>query len=166
MAIENFTTYTEVDPNAHIGVAAAKLDIDGMTRDEEAYVYDDKGAAHFGATFEHDFDVTPQAITNSPIAVCWAVSNVVDDDHDWDDANDQAVVLRLHYGGPDFRLKDSHFGEKSMVVSNLGMHGVDVFFPIRFAGSGDPGCGKGQRADRCFRRQPGGAARLRAFPFR
>ena len=31
---------------------------------------------------------------------------------------------------PDFRLKDSHFGKKSMVVSNLGMHGVDVFFPI------------------------------------
>jgi len=29
-----------------------------------------------------------------------------------------------------FRLKDSHFGEKSMVVSNLGTHGVDAFFPI------------------------------------
>jgi pyruvate dehydrogenase E2 component (dihydrolipoamide acetyltransferase) len=34
------------------------------------------------------------------------------------------------FRSPGFRLRDSHFGEKSMVVSNLGSHRVDAFFPI------------------------------------
>ena len=60
---ENFTTFTEVDPNSRFAVAAHQIDVDGLTRDEDAYVYGDYGVAHFGATFMHDFDfqATPTA---------------------------------------------------------------------------------------------------------
>lgn len=51
MATENFTTYTEVDPNSRITVSASKIDFN-LSRKEDAYVYKDFGAGFFG-----DFDI-------------------------------------------------------------------------------------------------------------
>ena len=42
---EDYTTYAEVDPNSHITVAAALLDVNGMTEGEDAYVYKGEPAA-------------------------------------------------------------------------------------------------------------------------
>jgi len=63
--IEDFTTYTEVDPNAHISVTASAITGSDILRNEDAYVYDDKGASHFGnfeflVTSHTDFSGTDQ----------------------------------------------------------------------------------------------------------
>jgi len=49
MAIENFTTYTEVDANGHLTVAAAKATALQVGRNEEVYLYKDFGANYFNA---------------------------------------------------------------------------------------------------------------------
>lgn len=49
MATEDFTTYTEVDPNGRLTVTASKADVVNAERDEDVYLYKDKGADHFDA---------------------------------------------------------------------------------------------------------------------
>ena len=52
MAFENFTEYTEVDPNARISVTKTRVTWTAITRQEEAYVYIDKGVDYFAGNFE------------------------------------------------------------------------------------------------------------------
>ena len=40
-AVEDFTTYTEADPNSKITVTSSKIDVDTMRSDDEGYVYKD-----------------------------------------------------------------------------------------------------------------------------
>ena len=47
MAVEDFTTYTEVDPNSRITVSSTKVTWASVQRDEDAYVYKDKGVNYF-----------------------------------------------------------------------------------------------------------------------
>jgi hypothetical protein len=49
---EDFTTYTEVDPNSDITVTASRCTVDTMRNDVTAYVRKDYGADHF-TDFEH-----------------------------------------------------------------------------------------------------------------
>ena len=79
MAIENFTTYTVVEPNTIFTVTAPKIEAENMDRDIDAYVYDDKGAGHFG-DFEHLLTAHVKS-TSLHGAMChhWVLSNDVDD---------------------------------------------------------------------------------------
>jgi hypothetical protein len=52
---EDFSTYTEVDPNSHISKTATHIDHVGYSN-EDCYLYKDKGANHF-ADFVHLMDV-------------------------------------------------------------------------------------------------------------
>lgn len=56
MAIENFTTYTEEDTNNKLTVAAAKAEGADVDRDEDVYLYKDRGADHFDA-LDIDFEL-------------------------------------------------------------------------------------------------------------
>lgn len=49
MAKENYTIYTEVDPNnRYQNILANSFDVVGLTRDEVAYIYKNHGAGSFG----------------------------------------------------------------------------------------------------------------------
>jgi len=48
VAIEDFTTYTETDPNSRLTVTASKI-LAAALVNEDAWVYDDKGVDHFDA---------------------------------------------------------------------------------------------------------------------
>ncbi len=74
MAVEDFTTYTEVDPAGDITVTATRCDVVTMEAGVEAYVRKDKGAAFFGE-FEHR--VTAHIGTGDPYGMwCpWGLSN-------------------------------------------------------------------------------------------
>lgn len=78
MATEDFTTYTETDPNSRITVTSAKVSWSGLTRNETAYVYADKGAAHFSGDFTHHFDgeSTSESASDS-IGNFWMLANAV-----------------------------------------------------------------------------------------
>ena len=80
MAAEDYTTYTEVDPASSITVASA-THIDWRSdRNEEAYVYADKGVGHFAGDFDHDVDVSYSYVSAGYVAAgFWAVSNDIND---------------------------------------------------------------------------------------
>jgi hypothetical protein len=76
MALEDFTTYTEVDPNSDIVVTTDKCDVSTMRLDEHAYVRKDMGAGHFGS-FVHYMTVYTGSGSGGDYAsaMFWAVSN-------------------------------------------------------------------------------------------
>jgi len=78
-AYEDYTTYTEVDPNTDITVATNTLTIDTMRRDVSAYVYKDKGAGHFSGDFEHVVDVKATASDDHGSVTIWALADSVND---------------------------------------------------------------------------------------
>jgi len=75
---EDFTTYTEVDPNSHILVGTNHVDFDAW-QNEDAYVYKDKGIDHFG-DFRHKIDVRIVAAADmGGTGALWLLSNDIDD---------------------------------------------------------------------------------------
>ena len=74
MAVENFTTYTEVDEGGDITVTASKCDVDTMRRDALSYVRKDMGAGHFG-DFEHLVTCRMTAAAQDGQANIWGMSN-------------------------------------------------------------------------------------------
>lgn len=86
MTVEDFTTYIEVDPNNHIALTGTnKVSETSIHRNEDAYLYSDKGVNHFAGDFSHDFimrapDTSPN---DSGMAFCYGLSNTVDDATGW-----------------------------------------------------------------------------------
>ena len=56
MAIEDFTIYTEVDPNGKLTVISSKADAVNADDDEDVYLYKDFGADYFD-DLDIDFDI-------------------------------------------------------------------------------------------------------------
>ena len=82
MVYEDFTAFTEVDPNSRFVATASRITFTGLQRDETAYVYKDKGVDFFDGDFEHQFNVHITAGSGaSPNALneVWALGNVLDD---------------------------------------------------------------------------------------
>jgi len=73
ISLQDFTLFTEVDPNNHITVVAQQISAD-VYGNERAYLYADKGAGHFD-NFTHYVDF----IHNSGdwIVCVWVVANAV-----------------------------------------------------------------------------------------
>lgn len=78
---EDFTVYTEVDPNTHIAVVNASYINFTAYMNEDAYVYTDGGSNHFSGAFEHNLDINMQtkSASFSARATLWALTNNVDD---------------------------------------------------------------------------------------
>ncbi|MFO7897531.1 MAG: hypothetical protein R6V58_00550 [Planctomycetota bacterium] len=97
--LEDFTTYTEQDPNNDVSVAEHTVSFTDLeVRDSDTYVYRDKGADHFDG-FEHLLDFITTDHTTSPkvgIHFLWALSNVVEDARYWDLYSSQAVGTDWH----------------------------------------------------------------------
>jgi hypothetical protein len=91
LATEDFTTYTEVDPNTHITVSSSIVSCETLCN-EDAYVYDDKDAGHF-TNFEHLFKMNEIATASNRHHIFWACSNDVDDFQGWLDGNDHSINI-------------------------------------------------------------------------
>ena len=74
MAIVDFTTFTEVDPNNDITVTANKCDVSTMIRNVEAYVRKDYGAGYFG-DFTHELTVRVGSSDVWSVVNFWGLSN-------------------------------------------------------------------------------------------
>ncbi len=83
MSIENFTTYSETDPNSHITIdSATKVSYAGLTLGEQAWVNIDKTANHFAGDFEHLCKVriiSSVVDEGNPYVYVWGVSNANND---------------------------------------------------------------------------------------
>lgn len=78
-SIEDFTDYTEVDPNNRFTETSTVLTFTGLTGLEDAYVYIDKGANYFSGDFVHSFEFTISAQGNDNNFCPWMLSNDLDD---------------------------------------------------------------------------------------
>jgi len=74
---EDFTGYTEVDPNSHIAKTANHVDFQDY-RTEDAYLYKDKGAGHF-TDFTHKINIKSVSGALWHQAHIWLLSNDIDD---------------------------------------------------------------------------------------
>lgn len=77
--MENFTTYTETDPNNRFTVTATNIAVSGLGRSEDAFVYDDKGAAFFDGDLTHRLNVSIDNAAAPGINSVWTLANAVDD---------------------------------------------------------------------------------------
>ena len=100
---EDLTTYTEVDPNSRFGVTADTIMITDLQRDEDAYVYDDKGANAIDQ-FEHQVEVNLTSADDNGTIFGWAISNVVEDGRYWQSNSSQAVDVRLQKVAGTYRI--------------------------------------------------------------
>jgi hypothetical protein len=73
MANENFTTYTEVDPNSHITVTTSRVTNAGIDRNEVCYIYKDCGIGHFSGDFEWLFELKTFDNAGDPNKDVWGM---------------------------------------------------------------------------------------------
>jgi len=105
MAVENLTTYTEVDPNSRITKTATRSSYAGLTQNEDAYIYKDKGVGHFNGDFEHLIDVYLDASDEFGIVVVWGLANLVDDLGGIALASGDELSVYFFYNGADRILR-------------------------------------------------------------
>lgn len=74
MALEDYTTYTETDPNNDFTVVANTITVSTMIGNVESHVLDDKGVGHFG-DYTHQESVEITFAVNNAVCGCHAVTN-------------------------------------------------------------------------------------------
>lgn len=79
MAVENFTTYAEVNPNSHISKTATRATSTTLGRDETAYLYKDKTAGFFAGDFEHLVTTYLSSTDTNGRGGVWMISNDLGD---------------------------------------------------------------------------------------
>ncbi|MCX5653733.1 MAG: discoidin domain-containing protein [Planctomycetota bacterium] len=107
--VEDFTTYTETDPNSRIGVTDSMLDVNGLTSNEDAYVYRDlapdltsASAGTASATSTWSGYPASNAFDGSTTTYWCSASGVTDASLQYDlgDGNEKAVTSYKIYPYP------------------------------------------------------------------
>jgi hypothetical protein len=109
MPFEDFATYTEVDPNSRISVTSSTITATALTRDEDAYVYDDKTVGNFDGDFTHLLTATRDNSTNVGNASAWALTNAIDDSQGLIAASESFLYL-LYNNSTNLFLAESDAG--------------------------------------------------------
>ncbi len=91
MAFEDFTTYTEVDLNLKIAVTSRRVTWTLLRRNEEGYVYKDKGVANYDGNFVFLLTFRVTGGNAGGITRFWALANLVDDSQGIRTANGDAL---------------------------------------------------------------------------
>jgi len=93
---EDYTGYTKQDANGRYTVAANQLTVTGLTQQEDAWLYKDRGANHFDG-FSHNVDAKQAAVLSYGGCDCWGLSNVVEDAQYWHD--NYSAALDVPFSG-------------------------------------------------------------------
>jgi len=104
---EDFTTYTEVDPNSHIAKTAQHVDFQDY-RNEDAHLYKDKGEGFF-TNFIHLLDVKRVSAQSWAQGHPWMVSNDIDDAKGLKDGNKTALTVWFYLSGSIHKLGISEY---------------------------------------------------------
>ena len=101
--MEDFTTYTELDDNSHLSQTSTKVTFTGLARNEDAWVYIDKGVDAFAGNFTHTITVNVTATDTNGRAFVWGLTNTVDDMQGIDDASGFYFgIMVLNAGGQEW----------------------------------------------------------------
>jgi len=98
LAIEDFTTYTELDLGGDLTVTASKIDIDTVAYGQDDSVVSKDFGVNYFDEWTHYFSFEATAMANSSGFFIGAVSNVVDEWFTLWDANADAVGLFVNKG--------------------------------------------------------------------
>ena len=81
MALQDFTTYTEVDPNSRYTATSTKIDVAGLDRSEDAYVYKDYGVNFFAGDFTHKITAYIGSASQNGgfLRMAWGLANALND---------------------------------------------------------------------------------------
>ena len=79
MAIQDFTTWTEVDVESAITVTSSSVSWVNLDRDDDSYVYRDFGAGAFRSNWTHYFDFVFSSADNLGATVHYSLSDTVND---------------------------------------------------------------------------------------
>lgn len=106
MAVEDFSTYVEVDPGSDIVKTATRVTWTDLPINLTSYVCFDKGVDHFDGDFEHLITVRLDASDTWGFTACWMIANEANDYFSIRDGGGdlQAVAFREMSGGTDYRL--------------------------------------------------------------
>jgi len=129
MGYEDFTTYTEVDPNNKITITSTKVSWASYNNAEEAYVYKDYGVDHFDGDFTHQFICQYANVTGEPIIARWLLANAIDDYWDLFDANEDSMDFISVTG--EWQLEIMESGSQSYDHESFGSSpGTDYYVTI------------------------------------
>ncbi len=96
MTIENFTTYTEVDPGGiRIEVTSSRVTWTILRRNVDGYVYKDYNAGFFSGDFIFQLTFRVTGGNNGGLANFWALANIVDDWVGIDTANGDGLSASI-----------------------------------------------------------------------
>ena len=106
MAYEDFTTYTESDPESDITVTSTKVDVDAIYRKvQSGYVRKDFGEDYFSADFEIDIEVQVTAMdlytSHFFFVLCDAAANDFQADISYSENNSLLVWCNYGYKYPE-----------------------------------------------------------------
>jgi hypothetical protein len=101
---EDYTTYTEVDPNGHLSKTLSKITWTDLNNSETAYICDDKGVDHFDGDFEFLFDGEITDIPAGGARVYWCgLANGLDDLRSIDVGGGDYLALLTYVSGGNVR---------------------------------------------------------------
>ena len=96
---EDYTTFSGPDPNTRFNITSLKIDVTGLSRNEDAYKYKDFGVDYFDGDLEHDVDVYVDSASSSfgRIAV-WNLANVIEDSYTQEQEDRDYLRIALESG--------------------------------------------------------------------
>lgn len=126
---ENYTTYTEVDPNSRVAVTSAtRIDFTNLTREEDAYVVYDFGSALFVGDFVIDVDYKPTSGSASSTIVCPVLlGDILDNPSGY---TGSCVYMRLYINSGGFQTQAVQVNEGT--VNGSTNSGVDALNTQRY----------------------------------
>lgn len=107
MGVEDFSVdYTKVDPagNGDITVTSTRATATVLNRNEDAYLYRDKGVNHFDGDFEHLITGKATLMDVSCLVSIWGLYNVLDDHKGVEDASEDGLTVFFHNASASTRL--------------------------------------------------------------
>jgi len=117
MALEDFTTYDETDPDNVITVGANSLSFnDFRGRFTTSHIADDKGVNHFSGDFEHKFEIEFSDSTKLALTGHWMVANSYAVDKDLAD---------MISGGEDCQIFHYYHADDVPLVYNLTLQIIE-----------------------------------------
>jgi len=131
--LEDYTGYTEVDPESSFSVAQNTITATNLGNDSNGYIYKDKGVDHFDGDFEHLVEFNCTSIDLGGKVGLWAVANALDE-YTGLRANNTMLAVRLFCAtGPVRRilLESAYLGSNSNDTYNGLSLSTDYYLKIK-----------------------------------
>lgn len=116
--IEDFTTYTEVDPNNHLSKTFARVTATDLINweSESAYIYKDKGVGYFSGDFRHYIDIRCISGDFPAENTVWGLLNALGSQFETDDTDKLMVFFYAYTTNPKLYLRERYGGSHNQIA--------------------------------------------------